>query len=228
RFLTAILSTGQGTFQLDGSPRMRERPISDLLDALNGLGARATSNLGTGCPPVTIVGNGLEGGSVCVKGDVSSQFLSGLLMALPAARRTTNVEVVGELVSQPYVAMTLAVMESFGVIAVNYGFRGFEVPTGTYKGREYTIEPDASAASYFFALAAVTGGAIAVPELGTSSIQGDMAFVDVLEQMGCTVKREPAKTTVNAGPLRGVDVDMNGFSDTVMTLAVVALFARGV
>jgi 3-phosphoshikimate 1-carboxyvinyltransferase len=228
RFLTAILSTGRGTFQLDGSPRMRERPISDLLDALNGLGSRAKSDLGTGCPPVTIEASGLEGGSVFVRGDVSSQFLSGLLIALPAAKDPTRVQVDGVLVSQPYVAMTLAVMESFGVTAANRAFRRFDVPTAAYMGRDYVIEPDASAASYFFALAAITGGAITVEGLGTSSIQGDMAFVDVLEQMGCTVKREPSRTTVIAGPLHAVDVDMNAFSDTVMTLAVVALFVRGV
>jgi 3-phosphoshikimate 1-carboxyvinyltransferase len=228
RFLAAILATGEGTFQLDGSPRMRERPISDLLDALNGLGARAKSDLGTGCPPVTIVASGFEGGSVCVRGDVSSQFLSGLLMALPAAKKSTSVEVVGVLVSQPYVAMTLAVMNSFGVTVINHQYRRFDVPSAAYLGCDYSIEPDASAASYFFALAAVTGGTVTVPGLGTSSIQGDLAFVDVLEQMGCTVTREPTKTTVIGGPLRGVDVDMNGFSDTVMTLAVVALFARGV
>jgi 3-phosphoshikimate 1-carboxyvinyltransferase len=228
RFLTAMLSTGVGTFHLDGSPRMRERPISDLLVALNGLGAKAKSDLGTGCPPVTLEASGLEGGSVFVRGDVSSQFLSGLLMASPAASQATSVEVQGVLVSQPYVAMTLAVMESFGVIAANRAFRRFDVPTAAYIGRDYAIEPDASAASYFFALAAVTGGTITVEGLGTASIQGDMAFVDVLEQMGCTVKREPARTTVVGGPLRAVDVDMNAFSDTVMTLAVVALFAQGV
>ena len=133
----------------------------------------------------------------------------------------------GTLVSQPYIAMTLAVMESFGVPVNNRKFRRFDVRPAHYKGCEYAIEPDASAASYFFALAALTGGAVTVEGLGTSSIQGDMAFVDVLEHMGCTVDREPMRTTVTGGPLRAVDVDMNVFSDTVMTQAVVALFARG-
>jgi 3-phosphoshikimate 1-carboxyvinyltransferase len=228
RFLTAMLATGHGTFHLDGSPRMRERPISDLLLALNVLGARASSELGTGCPPVTIEARGLGGGVVFVRGDVSSQFLSGLLMALPCAREATTVEVQGTLVSQPYVAMTLAVTEAFGVTIGNRKFRRFDIRPARYKGREYIIEPDASAASYFFALAAITGGAITVDGLGSSSIQGDMAFVDVLEHMGCTVEREPARTTVVGGPLRAVDVDMNAFSDMVMTLAVVALFAQGV
>ena len=124
--------------------------------------------------------------------------------------------------------MTLAVMEAFGVTVNNRKFRRFDVRPARYKGREYAVEPDASAASYFFALAALTGGTVTVEGLGTSSIQGDMAFVDVLEHMGCAVEREPMRTTVTGGPLHAVDVDMNAFSDTVMTQAVVALFAGGV
>jgi 3-phosphoshikimate 1-carboxyvinyltransferase len=228
RFLTAMMSTGTGTFHLDGSARMRERPISDLLIALNRLGAVARSDLGTGCPPVTIEASGLDGNDVFVRGDISSQFLSALLMALPAGRETSVVEVQGVLVSQPYITMTLAVMEAFGVTVGNRKFRRFDVRPARYRGCEYAIEPDASAASYFFALAALTGGTITVEGLGTSSIQGDLAFVDVLEHMGCTVEREPMRTTVIGQPLRAVDVDMNAFSDTVMTLAVVALFADGV
>ena len=228
RFLTAMLATGVGTFHLDGTPRMRQRPISDLLSALNRLGAVATSDLNSGCPPVTIEASGLNGNDVFVRGDISSQFLSALLMALPSGQETSVVEVQGVLVSQPYIAMTLAVMESFGVTVNNRKFRRFEVRPAHYKGCDYAIEPDASAASYFFALAALTGGTVTVEGLGTSSIQGDMAFVDVLEHMGCTVTREPKKTTVIGGPLRAVDVDMNAFSDTVMTQAVVALFAEGV
>jgi 3-phosphoshikimate 1-carboxyvinyltransferase len=228
RFLTAMLSTGTGTFRLDGSPRMRQRPIADLLVALSRLGASARSDLGTGCPPVTINATGLIGNDVFVKGDISSQFLSALLMAVPCATETTIVEVQGVLVSQPYITMTLGVMEAFGVIVNNRKFRRFDVRPAHYHGRDYAIEPDASAASYYFALAALTRGAITVEGLGTSSLQGDMAFVDVLEHMGCTVEREPARTTMVGGRLLAVDVDMNAFSDTVMTLAVVALFADGV
>ncbi len=227
RFLTAMLATGRGTYHLDGTPRMRQRPVADLLAALNGLGADARSDLGTGCPPVTIHASGLDGGFAFVKGDVSSQFLSGLLMALPYSRDLTTVEIQGVLVSQPYVTMTMAVMEAFGVRIGNRKFRRFDVHPARYRGREYAIEPDASAASYFFALAAVLGGTITAEGLGDSSLQGDMAFVEVLEYMGCTVTREPGRTTVTGGPLRGVDVDMNAMSDTVMTLGVVALFASG-
>ena len=228
RFLTAMLAAGQGTYRLDGTPRMRQRPVADLLAALNGLGADARSDLGTGCPPVTIQASGLDGGFAFVKGDVSSQFLSGLLMALPYSREVTTVEVQGVLVSQPYVTMTMAVMEAFGVTISNRKFRRFDVYPAHYGGREYPIEPDASAASYFFALAAVLGGTVRVEGLGGSSLQGDMAFADVLEYMGCSVIRQPGRTTVTGGHLRAVDVDMNAMSDTVMTLGVAALFADGV
>jgi 3-phosphoshikimate 1-carboxyvinyltransferase len=228
RFLTAMLATGEGTYHLDGTPRMRLRPISDLLTALNGLGANAKSDLGTGCPPVTIQANGMDGGYAFVRGDVSSQFLSGLLMALPFAKDTTTVEVQGVLVSQPYVTMTLSLMESFGVKVENRKYRRFDVRPARYHGREFLIEPDASAASYFFAAAAITGGRVTIPGLGSSTLQGDIAFVDVLEHMGCKVIRQGEQTTVVGGPLRAVDVDMNAISDTVMTMAVTALFADGV
>ena len=227
RFLTALVATGRGTYRLDGTPRMRQRPVSDLLQALNGLGAEAKSDLGTGCPPVTVVAHGLDGGFAFVNGDVSSQFLSGLLMALPASKAVTTVEVEGTLVSQPYIEMTLKVMEAFGVRIGNHKFRRFNVEPGHYTGRPYAVEPDASAASYFFAAAAVTGGTVTLEGLGSKSIQGDMGFVDLLEHMGCTVVRKGTETTVTGGPLRGVDVDMNPISDTVMTLAAVALFASG-
>ena len=228
RFLTAMLSTASGVYRLDGTARMRERPVADLLQALNGLGADATSDLGTGCPPITIKASGLDGGYAFVRGDVSSQFLSGLLMALPYSRDVTTVEVEGVLVSRPYVAMTTHVMEEFGVRVQNRKDRRFDVRPAAYTGRTYAIEPDASAASYFFAAAAITGGTVTVEGLGTDSIQGDMGFVDILEHMGCTVTRARTSTTVTGGPLRAIDVDMNAISDTVMTLAVVALFAQGI
>ncbi len=228
RFLTAMLSTASGTYRLDGTPRMRERPVADLLQALNGLGADASSDLGTGCPPITVKASGLDGGYAFVRGDVSSQFLSGLLMALPYSRDVTTVEVEGVLVSKPYVAMTIRVMEEFSVRINNRKDRRFDVRPAPYRARTYAIEPDASAAGYFFAAAAITGGTVTVEGLGTESIQGDLAFVDLLEHMGCAVAREKTATTVTGGALRAIDVDMNAISDTVMTLAVVALFARGI
>lgn len=228
RFLTAMLGLGRGRYRLDGVPRMRERPVDDLLMALNRLGADARSELGTGCPPVVIESNGLDGGFVNVRGDVSSQFLSGLLMALPAAKSPTTIEVDGPLVSQPYIAMTLGVMYAFGASPSNHRFRRFNVLPQAYSGRTYAIEPDASAASYFFAAAAITGGTVRVVGLGAKSLQGDLAFVDVLEHMGCKVDRDTDSTTVTGGALHAADVDMNAISDTVMTLAAVALFASGV
>jgi 3-phosphoshikimate 1-carboxyvinyltransferase len=149
-------------------------------------------------------------------------------MALPYARDTTTVEVQGLLVSQPFVTMTLTVMKEFGVEVENRKYRRFDVHPAHYQGRKFLIEPDASAASYFFALAAITGGTITVEGIGTSTLQGDIAFVDILEHMGCKVTRERQRTTVIGGALRSVDVDMNAVSDTVMTLAVVCLFADGV
>lgn len=225
RFLTAMLALGNGKYRLDGSARMRERPIADLLNALNRIGAIARSESGNGCPPVILDAEGLDGGFVGVRGDVSSQFLSGLLMALPYARNASEIEVDGVLVSIPYVQMTIEVMKSFGVRVENRKNKRFVVRPGQYMARNYEIEPDASAASYFFALAAITGGKVCVEGLGSRSMQGDMDFVQVLSHMGCHLEMTDHRTTVSGGPLRGVDVDMNAISDTVMTLAVVALFA---
>lgn len=228
RFLTAALTLGRGHYRLDGSPRMRQRPIEDLLAALRQLGAEVRSELGNGCPPVIVESRGLPGGTTRIAGEISSQFLSALLMASPLAERPVVLEVAGPLVSKPYVEMTLAVMRAFGVDAARTGYERFEFPgRGRYRGCDYRIEPDASAASYFFAAAAITGGRITVEGLSARSLQGDVAFCDVLEQMGCRVERRDDALTVEGGTLRGVDVDMNAISDTVQTLAAVALFAKG-
>jgi 3-phosphoshikimate 1-carboxyvinyltransferase len=227
RFLAATVALGQGVYRLDGTPRMRERPIADLLQALAQLGVDAVSEQKSGCPPVVIRASGLTGGQATVRGDVSSQFLSGLLLASPYARQSVELIVEGELVSQPYIRMTLAVMESFGVRVDAHELRRFVVPRGGYKGRQYAIEPDASAASYFFAAAAITGGEVTVEGLSRERLQGDVAFVDCLARMGCQVKDAPNGITVIGGPLAGIDVDMNAISDTVQTLAAVALFAAG-
>jgi 3-phosphoshikimate 1-carboxyvinyltransferase len=222
-----MAALGRGRFRLDGTPRMRERPIQDLLDALEQLGTKAHSELLSGCPPVVVEAAGLRGGRAEIAGDVSSQFLSGLLMAAPYAENPVELVLRGPLVSQPYAAMTTAVMAAFGV-KVETSSEGFIVPAGVgYHGRVYEIEPDASAASYFFAAAAITGGRITVEGLSRHSLQGDVAFCDCLEKMGCTVEYGKNEITVQAGNLRGIDVDMNAISDTVQTLAAVALFANG-
>jgi 3-phosphoshikimate 1-carboxyvinyltransferase len=234
RFLTALATLGHGSFRLDGIERMRERPISDLIDALHQLGAHAVSENGDGCPPVTVHANGLPGGTAKFRGDISSQFLSGLLMAAPAARSPVELHVDGPLVSKPYVRMTTSVMNAFSV-KVDAGdgacrpvMQQFLIAAPQrYRACNYAIEPDASAASYFWAAAAITGGKVTVDGLSANSLQGDVAFVDCLEQMGCEVRRDANGITVIGRPLRGVDVDMNTISDTAQSLAVVAVFAAG-
>lgn len=229
RFLTALATLGHGAFRLDGVARMRERPVADLLDALNQLGANARSESVNGCPPVVIHANGLPGGSATVRGDISSQFLSGLLMAAPAALTPVEFHIEGPLVSQPYVRMTLAVMRAFGVeVQSSDALDEFVIAApANYHACNYAIEPDASAASYFWAAAAITGGEITVDGLSAGSLQGDVAFVDCLEKMGCEVHRAADSITIVGRSLVGIDVDMNAISDTVQTLAIVALFAAG-
>lgn len=228
RFLAAALAAVGGDYVLDGIPRMRERPIADLVDALRQLGASAEASA-TGCPPVRIGGTGLRGGAAKVQGNISSQFLSGLLMAAPYAASDVQLEVVGQLVSQPYVHMTLGVMKSFGVDAAaaadlsSFKIRGNQ----RYQAAAYDIEPDASAASYFWGAAAVTGGSVFVEGLNRQALQGDVAFCECLRQMGCRVEYETAGTRVSGRASRGITVDMNAISDTVQTLAAVALFADG-
>jgi 3-phosphoshikimate 1-carboxyvinyltransferase len=232
RFLTALVALARGTFRLHGTPRMHERPIDDLLDALAALNVKAESEAGTGCPPVVVHADGLHAARAEVRASVSSQFLSGLLMAAPCAETRNqspmHIDVVGPLVSKPYVAMTLAVMRAFGArVEHDPDWQHFQIAPGGYQAQTFTIEPDASAASYFWAAAAITGGKVTVEGLRKDSLQGDVAFCACLERMGCTVREEPQGITVEGGPLSGIDVDMNAISDTVQTLAAVALFAAG-
>jgi 3-phosphoshikimate 1-carboxyvinyltransferase len=228
RFLTAAVCLGRGEYRLDGVPRMRQRPIEDLLVALRQLGADARSETDSGCPPVVVAANGLEGGEAVVAGSISSQFLSGLLMAAPYARSAATLRVEGELVSKPYVDMTLAVMRVFGVELAADGYRPFTTAGGQhYQGRVYDIEPDASAASYFFAAAAISGGEVTVEGLSRQSLQGDVAFCECLAAMGCEVTYGETSIGVRGGALHGINVNMNAISDTVQTLAAVALFADG-
>jgi 3-phosphoshikimate 1-carboxyvinyltransferase len=228
RFLTAMLAACHGSFRLDGIQRMRERPIGDLMDALNQLGGQVTSETGNGCPPVRMAASGLAGGRATIRGDMSSQFLSGLLMACPAARSDVELRVEGKLVSQPYVTMTLGVMEAFGVNVSAGDLSRFEIPHGAgYRAARYAIEPDASAASYFWGAAAIAGGRVLVDGLTRDALQGDVAFCDCLASMGCAVEHQQDGIQVTGGPLQGIDVDMKAISDTVQTLAAVALFADG-
>jgi 3-phosphoshikimate 1-carboxyvinyltransferase len=228
RFLTAMLTLGHGRYQLDGEPRMRERPISDLLDALAQLGAQVSSP--TGCPPVTVMASGLPGGRATVAGDVSSQFLSGLLLVAPYAQAPVELVVERGLNSKPYVDLTLGVMADFGVTVEREGYARFKVTPQGYQPRaSYAIESDASAASYFFAAPAICGGRVRVGNISRRSRQGDVGFVEVLAAMGCTVTEGENWLEV-AGPppgaaLCGVDVDLRDIPDTAQTLAAVAPFA---
>lgn len=226
RFLTAACAASSGRFHLDGNARMRERPIEDLIVALRQLGGAARCETETGCPPVLVEGAGFRGGTARVAGDISSQYLSALLMAAPLAAEPVSLEVVGELVSVPYVDMTLGVMEAFGV-TVERVDSGFRIAPRTYRAADYAIEPDASAASYFFAGAAISGGRVRVEGLTRQALQGDVGFVDALARMGCQVEEDGDSLTVTGGRLRGIDIDMNAISDTAQTLAAVAVFAEG-
>ncbi len=224
RFLTAVLAAGRGEYVLDGNERMRERPVGGLLDALRQLGADATGV--NGSPPVTLRASGLNGGSVVVRGDVSSQFLSGLLMAAPLARGPLTIVVDGELLSRPFVDMTVDAMAHFGVTVKRDGYGRFEVTPGSYAARDYRVEGDAMAAGYFWAAAAITGGTVRVGNLGAGTRQGDARLAGVLAEMGCEVVWDKASVTVR-GPrrLRGGEFDLNDMPDQAQTLAVVGLFA---
>jgi 3-phosphoshikimate 1-carboxyvinyltransferase len=230
RFLTALAALGRGEYRLDGVPRMRERPIAPLADAMNQLGADV--QCGGGCPPVTVRADGLPGGNATMRGDLSSQFLSALLMVAPFAAEGVQVEIDGPLVSKPYVKMTLDVMRAFGIDVPAGDLKRFDVAARQcYGAISYAVEPDASAASYFFAAAAIAGGQAVVQGLSRDSLQGDVAFCDCLERMGCEVRYGNEDITVvgsrPVGSLVGIDVDMNAISDTVQTLCAVALYAEG-
>lgn len=234
RFVLPLLPLGEGTYRLDGAPSLRARPMADGIDALRALGAAVDDTEHPGHLPVVVEGTRREvDGSgrhhrVRLRGDTSSQFLSGLLLAGPARPAGLRIEVDGPLVSGPYVAMTVAVMAAFGVVVERPDPRTYVVPPSTYAGRSYRVEPDASAASYFFAAAAIGGGRVRVDGLGRHSLQGDLAFVDVLERMGVRVTRGDDFTEVtSSGTLRGVTADLRDCSDTAQTLAVTAVFAEG-
>jgi 3-phosphoshikimate 1-carboxyvinyltransferase len=226
RFLPPALALGPGPYTVDGVPRMRERPIKDLVDAMRGLGAHVDYAEEDGRFPIIVGGGGLAGGQAVVRGGGSSQFVSGLLMAAPYAGAPVVLDVEGRE-SWPYVGITLDVMRRFGVeVEASEGFARLSVGRGPYRASAFEVEPDASAASYFLALAAVTGGRVRVPGLGAGSSQGDLRFAGVLEKMGCEVELGEDHVEVRGpGRLRGVEVDMGSFSDTMMTLAAIAPFA---
>jgi 3-phosphoshikimate 1-carboxyvinyltransferase len=227
RFLVAALCAGHGRFRIDGSARMRERPIQDLVDALIQLGARVRCELQRGCPPLIVEADGLRGGRTTIAATKSSQFLSALLLIAPYAREPVELEVAGSLIAAPYVDMTIGVMRAFGVTVMRDSEHRFVVQPQRYAARRYRIEPDASSAHYLLAAAALTGGRVRVQGLGYASLQGDVRFVDLLEQMGATVVRGDDFLEVRGGAqLDGIDADLNAISDTMPTLAALAPFAQ--
>jgi 3-phosphoshikimate 1-carboxyvinyltransferase len=226
RFLPALAATGHGEFRFDASDQMRRRPVAPLVDALRGLGVHVDCPEREGHLPLVIRTDGIKGGAVSLDASLSSQFLTAVLLMAPLTAEGLGVTV-GELVSVPYIDITVAMMRRFGS-TVERQDDTFHVAPGGYRAQDYLVEPDASSASYFFAAAAATGGSVTVPGLGTTSLQGDLRFVDVLSSMGAVVRQEADSVTVTgppAGQLRGVTVNMRDTSDTMPTLAAIAPFA---
>jgi 3-phosphoshikimate 1-carboxyvinyltransferase len=226
RLLLPVLALAKGSFWVTGTPRMRERPMGPLVEALSHLGVTIGSN--KGLPPVRIASNGIIGGSVTLPGDASSQFLSALLLSGPYAQKDVEIAVSGDLVSKPYVDVTVDVMTAFGVQVKRDGYAKFSIAAGQkYQSRDYAVLGDVSSASYFWAGAAITGRTVTTQNIHPHGRQGDIRLLEVFERMGCRVKRESDRVTVSGGDLKGVDVDMGGMPDMVPTLAAAALFARG-
>jgi 3-phosphoshikimate 1-carboxyvinyltransferase len=229
RFLTSVAALGQGRFRISGGERMAQRPIAPLMQALQGWQVQISSEAGTGCPPLRIEADGLSGGPTVLPEGKSSQYLSSLLLVAPYAKQPAELTVQGEVLSQPYVVMTLAVMADFGIWvdalpSLNY----FRIPQGCYQGTRYAVEGDASGASYFWAAAAVTGGKVTVANVPTPSLQGDFGLVELLARMGCAIRKEQGGITVQGPPqLRAIEADMGDMPDVAPTLAVVAAFAQG-
>jgi 3-phosphoshikimate 1-carboxyvinyltransferase len=237
RFLSAFLTLGSGEFILDGDARMRERPIGDLVNSLTQLGAnimpvsplspRERVRVREISPPIKIIASGLSGGKTKVAGNISSQFLSALLMIAPYAKSPIEIELSTDLNSKPYVDMTISIMKDFGVEIERHGYKSFFIQSASYLPlTNYQIESDASAASYFFAVPAICGGTVRVENISRQTKQGDIRFLYILQQMGCEVKDGENYIEIISKPdLRGVDVDMSDIPDTAQTLAAIAPFA---
>lgn len=231
RPLCAALCLGEGEYILTGEPRMFERPIGSLVDSLKQAGADVTYLKDENYPPLKIKGTGLKGGIISIDGSVSSQFLTAFLMSAPMASEDTQINIVGELVSKPYIKITLQIMQDFGVNVENVDG---EYQTFNIKGRQtyqaagnYLVEGDASSASYFLAAAAIGGGSIKVTGIGKNSVQGDIQFADALEAMGAHIEWGDDYIKASKGQLKAIDMDMNHIPDAAMTIAVAALFAEG-
>ncbi len=229
RSLCAALCLGQGNYTLTGEERMEERPINDLVDALRQAGAEITYLKNDGFPPLRIQGTGLHGGEISIDGSVSSQFLTALLLAAPMATQDSVITIIGDLVSKPYIDITLKMMECFGITVANHEYQQFIIKgsqTYTSPGT-FLVEGDASSASYFLAAAAIKGGRVRVNGIGRASLQGDVLFAEVLEKMGAKITWANDYIEASRGELTAVDLDMNHIPDAAMTIATTALFATG-
>jgi 3-phosphoshikimate 1-carboxyvinyltransferase len=229
RPLCAALCLGRGEFILTGEPRMEERPIGALVDSLRQAGGQIEYLKAEGFPPLRIVANGLSGGPISVDGTMSSQFLTALLMACPLAYNDTTIHVIGDLVSKPYIDITLHTMQQFGVEVKNHAYQQFDIagPQGYRSPGKFLVEGDASSASYFMAAAAIKGGAVKVTGIGQGSIQGDVQFANVLAAMGAPITWGDDFIIIERGTLHGIDLDLNHIPDAAMTIATTALFAAG-
>ena len=229
RLLLSTIALTRGEYILTGTPRMQKRPIGDLVRALNKLGVKAVCIEQDHFPPVLIRAEGIRGGKVQIPGHLSSQYISSLLLAGPYAEKDVEIEVTGKLVSQPYVDVTLDVMKMFGISLDHDGHHYFMIRAGQrYHPCRFIIEGDVSAASYFWAAAAVTGGSVTTMNIHPHTTrQGDIALLDIMEEMGCYIDRKNDSITVHGGALSGIEVDMGAMPDMVPTLAAIALFAGG-
>ncbi len=228
RLLTAVAALGRGKFTLTGTDRMAERPIQDLIEALEQLGVRIRSLNHNGCPPLEIIAEKISGGSLTINCRTSSQYLSALLLIAPCTDRGLEIRVTDGPVSRPYVDMTVDVMDKFGVTVDRRGYEWFKVTGGqVYRAGAYPVEPDGSQAGYFWAAAAVCGTQVKVNGVTAASRQGDVNFANLLASMGCEITAEPDGITISGSFLKAIDVDMGDMPDMVPTLAVVAAFAEG-
>jgi len=229
RMVAPLVALAQTTVVFNGDIQLRQRPLSDLLSALESLGVRARSLTNNGCPPIEIQGSGLIGGEVTIPGLVSSQHISALLMIAPYADNGVRIKVANELRSKPYIDITLDVMRDFGVDVVNRNYKEFLVKSGQrYKGRHYRIEGDYSSAAYFLSAGAIGGRPVTVKNLKANSIQGDKYLLNILSQMGCSVEYQKEQVTISRHKeLTGVTVDMGDYPDIVQPVAVVAAYTRG-
>lgn len=229
RLLISTAGLGQGVYHLTGSERMKARPVQALIDSLQALGAEVFSVKHNGCPPVNIVGGTLKGGRTTVDCSTSSQFLSSLLLAAPGMPEGLDVEVVRGFVSKPYVDLTVDILKRFGVAVERPTPAVFKIHGGqALRPGHYTVEPDVSNASYFWASGAITGRTVKVRGIAANSLQGDLGILAMFEAMGCQVRHDPDGIAVTGGQLRGIDVEMGHMPDMVPTMAVVAAYAQGV